>query len=192
MSGEERHFADIVMWSLRSELEVQAVSDLHKLPDRAAAIVGAAIIESQILEILKQELRNGKTFEQFFVNSSGAGSTLAAKLNVLYMLRLISKDAKQDLSCIGDIRNLFAHRLAISSFEHELVSKKCLELKMVEQFIIDPSQAVAATGPTLVMDEANREALKNPRSRFFLSISCFTHKVSDVLPRLGSDLEPYV
>ncbi|MGA7673745.1 MAG: MltR family transcriptional regulator [Rhizomicrobium sp.] len=93
--------------------------------DRAIALVTGAAIE-QALEsaILTKFIKLDEVDERYLFSDENAPlSTFDAKIRVAYALGVIGKLARDDLVCIKQIRNSFAHsRLDINFYTPEIVS----------------------------------------------------------------------
>jgi DNA-binding MltR family transcriptional regulator len=97
-----------------------AISEAIGAPDRTAAIVIFALIDDLMIAFLSKhmnpQIRGGldTLFERNGILSTAHGRiTLSAALN------WIDKSTYQDLHLLRDIRNKFAHRVALRSFAHD-------------------------------------------------------------------------
>lgn len=81
------------------------------------AIVGAAIIEEQILRALltKMRLLNGKMYKRLF-DGYGPLSSFSGKIDMAYALQIITKETYDDLTTIRRLRNKFAHSMSLINF----------------------------------------------------------------------------
>ncbi len=192
--SEYRPIDGLAIWVFRNEHEEKAIHELERMSDRAGAIVGAALLEHHVEAILKQEVNGGdeEAFKEFFTGS-GVLAAFGARIKLLYLLGLLTKQAWKDLDNIAKIRNEFAHKLSVNTFNDDAVINRCLNLKMVEQFVMEPDVALRSEKthdcPRTVFEGAAK-TLKDPRSKFFLSISTYTLAFNK-FPRLGRR-EPYL
>lgn len=87
-------------------------ADLMDESDRGAVLVGAAILEDTLRDLISStSTENGlsaKSVADLF-SMNGPASTFSAKTLVCYAFGLISKDLYDDLNRIRKIRNKFAH-----------------------------------------------------------------------------------
>lgn len=86
--------------------------------DRACVIVGAALLED-VLRALLAEYFTHKADSNKLFDHSGALGTFSAKIELSFHLGLISDYEYKLLNKIRDIRNRFAHRTCMSSFQDD-------------------------------------------------------------------------
>ena len=107
---------------------------------------------------------------------SGPLGSFAAKIDLAFLMELISKEAHRDLVIFKTIRNNFAHQLHALDFSAESIKKECDRLKLIETQVADiedPNADDKLTGPphyqtTLqVYDYAKHIAV--PRGRYILT-----------------------
>ncbi len=107
---------------------LRLISEFRGESDRAAALVGAALLDDNLERLLKLYLVDDD-FQVERMLGSGL-RTLGARIRACYCLGLISRDERADMACIQAIRNYFAHNLHVS-FEDEGVNDSCRRLKMI-------------------------------------------------------------
>lgn len=90
--------------------------------DRSLVIVGGALVENGLESLLKKTLKDSEGTKLII------SSTFRAKINTAEAVGIISKDEKQDLNVIIQLRNIFAHRLLVKSF----IDKEAAQL--IEKF----------------------------------------------------------
>jgi len=91
--------------------------ELEKSPDRVAAIVGGAMLDQQLQDALIRRFCYSKGTQKLFFE--GAASETNAKIQLAYLLQIISEEARDNLVAINTIRNRFTQRLSIRSFDHK-------------------------------------------------------------------------
>lgn len=96
------------------------LTELREGNDRSLAIVGAALVESSLDYLIKNYLVNDESKVDKFIN----GKDFYSKIQLAYFLGLISKDEYNDLNCIREIRNLFAHKLSVSDLNDKDVKSE--------------------------------------------------------------------
>lgn len=102
----------------------QLLTTLTKGSDRDAAILGGSILEELLNRLLRKKLVQSPIFEDAIENSNGSLSTLSNKIQLSYLMGLISKKMYDNLTVIRKIRNKFAHEIVGSSFENEQIKSK--------------------------------------------------------------------
>ena len=102
------------------------------LQPRVNVVLSMTLLEKLILDILMH----------FIVVVPGREKTLrelpaSAKIRLIYYLGLIDTHHYQILDNINTIRNKFVHRIEVSNFDHEVITKKMdiiRKLKPIEQW----------------------------------------------------------
>jgi DNA-binding MltR family transcriptional regulator len=159
-------------WFLSADVSMDAILELNSETARATAVVGAAITDAILTEsLLRQFPRAGRTRDELFKSAGGRLGDYDTKSKLAYTLGIVSKQAFEDIQAIGEIRNKFAHRLDISSFDHKSIVSLCDNLKLVDTVVgrlDDPSSQRRFVEPDL------EQKLSNPKSRFILSIKIIT------------------
>lgn len=120
-----------------------------------AALVCAAFIDECLADVLREYFIEGKTSESLLKSDRMIGS-LFARAQVAYCLGLIGKQMFQNITTIGEIRNVFAHNPALLDFDSPDIAKLCGQL--VEK---EPAQQIGDPIPEFV-----RIAHAQPRERF--------------------------
>jgi hypothetical protein len=107
-----------MVWAVINEEIKDAVAEFADSPsDRVCAIVGVAMIEETLRRSLELRLRASGLVERLFSPNRATG-TYAAKVDLGYLLGMYEKEVHGTLEKMGAIRNAFAHRLSIKSFDH--------------------------------------------------------------------------
>ena len=156
------------MWIALSKDEGAAIRELYTLSGRAAAIVGAALLDSRLGAIISSRFPvDGDTKSQLF-RPSGPIGPLDTKAKMAYAFGIISKEAFQDVVCILEIRNVFAHQLSISTFSDTKIAPKCQKLKLVERHVFARGETSETTTPGVspkMFIPQRDEHLQDPQQR---------------------------
>jgi len=104
-----------------SEQVTELISSIRALQSRTHSeigIVGAAIIEEQLLRALLTKMRplSGEMKKRLF-DGYGPLSSFAAKIDLSYALQIINKAQYDDLTVVRRIRNQFAHAMPLINFD---------------------------------------------------------------------------
>lgn len=89
---------------------------LAKESERGAIIVGAAILDAQIEELLLAFLAPTETSE-YLVSQKGPLGNFGARINAAYTLGLITAEVKKRMTLVMALRNLCAHEWNLDSIE---------------------------------------------------------------------------
>ena len=96
--------------------------------DRAAAIVGATMLETILEECILLRLRPmSNTHRESLLGGESSFASFSAKIDLGFSLGLYGQKTKSDLNFIRKIRNEFAHHVN-RDFAHSDVTKHCKEL----------------------------------------------------------------
>ena len=172
----ERSYGTVVTADPKDLDEImQALHELHKQSDRAAAIVGAAILDVALTHALKRYLHQSELAKGFF-SVRGPVGNLGPKIDLALLIGLLGQDTHRDFVIVRDIPNKFAHSLAVSDFKSDPIAALSKKLKIADQRTFD-SKAAPRKG--CWMGVVNREAmLTEPRDRFLLSVNCLIYGLS--------------
>ncbi len=115
-----------------------ALRELTEQTDRGLAVVGAAIIQEKLKDlIIRSFVKRNKKIRNLF-GPDGALGAFAAQIKLAYAVGLIGSDIYSDLNLIREIRNKSAHFLHYShkkgpyqlvTFKHETLKQWALSLK---------------------------------------------------------------
>jgi hypothetical protein len=95
--------------------EDKIYSEYRLLPRRKLAIVAAAVIDSALAQLLHMRLKDDAKECEDFLGVSGDSrapcASFGARIQMAYLIGLITKDDVVILRLIKNIRNAFAHRV---------------------------------------------------------------------------------
>ena len=86
---------------------------------RIVAVVGGAVVEESLRRALETRLRFGDDSEKFFDPINGPLGPFAAKVRLGYLLHMYDEPERDCLNAIVRIRNIFAHRLDVTSLDQD-------------------------------------------------------------------------
>jgi hypothetical protein len=99
--------------------------------NRAVAVIWPAIVENRLTDAIRASLRPDKKVADEMFSPSGALGTFGQKIRLGYMLGLFETDLRDDLTQLSKIRNAFAHRVDITSFEESPVKDRMDAMRIV-------------------------------------------------------------
>ena len=115
--------------------------------DRAAAVLGAAYLDSQLKDLLLRSWTTAIERYAKLVEHPGPVSTFSSRITLAAALGLIAEDERIALDAIRNIRNDFAHKLAGDEFEPLRAFENCRSLELIrERFREEPGLATAYLG----------------------------------------------
>ena len=96
--------------------------------DRAVALMAAAFLEDYLARMISSNMiENSKVRKEVFDHNGSLG-TFSAKIDIAYMLGLISQEIRKDLHLLRKIRNEFAHTAKPLTFLDHNIKSRCDEL----------------------------------------------------------------
>jgi hypothetical protein len=107
--------------SYRNQDERDAHAEIEASFDRAAAIVSAAFVDDRLTAALKSRLHYDKKIIDSMFNPSGPLGSFSARINLAFLIGMLSKKSTEDLHIIREVRNEFAHKLTTKSFNAQRV-----------------------------------------------------------------------
>lgn len=93
--------------------------------DRGAALVGAALLDEQLLELLKSHLLKKKQSKELLEGGTAPLGTFSARIKASYCLGLITDLEHKQLQLIRKVRNEFAHHVHGLSFGDDAITALC-------------------------------------------------------------------
>ncbi len=135
------------------------VEEMSGESDRAVAIVGAAWVEEGLTEAISAFLRPHPAVRKRLFGTAGPLSSLSAKVDLAFMLNMVSELIRADLHVIRQVRNEFAHHIAHKlehtrlDFSAEHIRGPCLAFRCVaHERHVDPRVAFTRACATLNAD----------------------------------------
>ena len=111
----------------RDEFET-SIRMMRKESDRASAVMGAALTEEGLTEVMVAFMKNGRDRKALFEDVGAPFGTFKSKTVAAHALGLIGDDVKEQLDVIRWIRNQFSHALLAISFETPQIAASCAKL----------------------------------------------------------------
>jgi DNA-binding MltR family transcriptional regulator len=169
-----------MLWYGRDEYRIDpsAFEQITNDSDRAAGLVAAAIVEQRLEEIIKFWLEKDVEVQEKLFRFSGPLGTFSVKIDLAYLMGIITPEGRKDLIKLKDIRNDFAHKLEVDSFKVQSIADRCKSLRLVETHVIEPSPQrpfkrlliQERNGrPYLLGYEGITEELKDARRRYIIT-----------------------
>ena len=149
----------------------QAIKEPDGQSDRAAAIVGATILDLLLTEALTIYLHDNSKITKDFFSMNGPVGEFGPKTDLAFLIGLVTNETHRDLITIKDIRNRFAHRLSISDFKSQSIATLTNNLKICEMRTCRVNGAPDKWPHGCWMNLSDRETiLADSRKRFILTI----------------------
>jgi len=126
-------FEDFADWSQQLQAET----------DRGLATAAAAILDHMLARLIENFLVDDPhATKRLLGNPFSPLGSFAARTAAAYSLGLVTEEERDDLDCIRDIRNDFAHLPTSPAFADQSIAKNVHKLKMpglMSKELLDPS-----------------------------------------------------
>src|SRR5579862_3002501 len=142
-------------WIVNDDDEDQFIKELHSHPDRAAGLLGQAIVDRRLTAAIKGRWKStGDLFDSLFHPSGPLGS-FATRIKIGFAIQLYGLEAYNDLKQINKIRNELAHSLVARHFNTDSIRSRANNLVLPSRYPIS-NEAVVFTpnSPTIIWDMA--------------------------------------
>lgn len=172
------------LWAFLDQGERSILDVLDHDSDRSVAVITGAMIERRLEQAIRNRSCRNETIEARLFNPSGPLGTFSAKIDLAYLTGIISDVAHHDLVIFKDIRNLFAHNLAIQRFNSQRIKDRAKNLRLVDSLVADLAQKPGAALSTRINFEPDRTPAifvthasarkKRARDRYLMTAQLFT------------------
>ena len=169
----KKSFGTVVRADARhSDHVTKALNELASQSDRSAAMVATAILNLVLTEALKSYLHTDTNIAAHFFAADGPVGDLGAKVDLAFLVGLVSETSWRDLVTIRNICNTFAHKMEISSFRAKSAAAQCNKLRIAEIRTFDVADKPKEWPKGRWMSVENRkQVLSDPRERFLLTVA---------------------
>jgi DNA-binding MltR family transcriptional regulator len=104
------------------------LEEVGRQEDRGAAIIAGAFLEDFLFEAISSWLVDDKKALKGIFEGTGPLATFSAKIEMAYLMGLMSKRSHSSAAAVRKIRNEFAHNMGPLRFETPLIKGKCQSL----------------------------------------------------------------
>lgn len=168
-------------WMFSAAHEHQVVDSLELQSDRAVAVILGSLVEGRLEMAIRSRLRRDvaveKQLDRMF-RPSGPLGAFSNKIDLAFIMGLVTDAAYRDLVKIKDIRNAFAHHLDIRDFASASPRDLANNLKMVDTHIgnaEDSSDLLSFDNNSAPRIWAHRHSKRRkvPRDRYVMAVQLF-------------------
>ena len=106
----------------------KSLEEIKILSQRGWAIIAASHLDEQLAALLRAFFVDDQRTVDQMLEDTGAISAFGARIELAFLLGLISARERNMLNLIRKIRNDFAHNSRIVSFSQSPIKDRCLEL----------------------------------------------------------------
>ena len=114
---------------------LNVIAEIDGESDRAVALIRSALVEAALERALLNRMRplNSADRRRLF-GLDAPLSSFAGKTAIAYAIRLIGSSTRDDLDCVREIRNAFAHTIIYIDFSTKEVADHCGHLQLPGRF----------------------------------------------------------
>src|ERR1700730_3819999 len=94
---------------ITGEADMPVAKEILEAPDRSAAILATSWLDDYLTVAIRTKLLDDKDTANKLFKPSGPLGSFVTKSELGYLLKLYSKDSRDDLIQISGVRNMFAH-----------------------------------------------------------------------------------
>lgn len=110
-----------------------AIHELDSLSDRAAAVLGFALLDAALERLARRILVNP---DDDLFGGSGILGTASGKMDALFQFGFLPTEIYEDLTLLRRIRNVFAHESESGlTFESEAVAQRISNLRFAKRWL---------------------------------------------------------
>lgn len=112
---------------LKADLEYfqEFLKEFQTETDRGVGLVGAALLDKQLLDLLKSHFLKKKESIELLEGGTSPLGTFSSRIKIGFCLGLITEFELKELQLIRKIRNEFAHQTHGLSFKNEKIAISC-------------------------------------------------------------------
>jgi len=118
---------------ITGESDLPIAKEIHAAPDRSAAILATSWLDDYLTTAIRTKLLDDKDTANKLFKPSGPLGNLVPKAELGYLLKLYSKESRDDLIHIAGIRNMFAHWTKTVDFGSREIRLKCETLTLFDR-----------------------------------------------------------
>jgi len=134
-------------WLFRDKaIDYETILEIERQADRGAAIIACAYLEEFLVTAITSLLVDDKNGIEKMFTGMGPLATFSAKIEIAYLLKVITQDAAQDMHKIRKIRNDFAHNLRTLTFDTPYIKDRCKTLLQRDQLRVVWEQLMTSVG----------------------------------------------
>jgi len=112
------------------------VKDIHGKSDRAVAIVGAAVLNAHLEQVLNAFFVNDQTEIEAMTGNDRPLGNFGNRIRMAYLAGLISKEEHEDLWSINQIDEAFTRDMGGTSFNDTPISIWCLDMRLPNRILL--------------------------------------------------------
>jgi hypothetical protein len=165
------------------EIVTIALKEIKTGSDRVAGIVTPAFLDDLLEIVLRNHLHQNDELLNNILKPGGKLGDFGIKIDMAFLLGIISDRARKDLHRIRKIRNEFAHNAGLDSFDKSPIRDWAMDLTIPNWFKGESKSSDNAEPKVRIPSNKDIAKLSAPRGRFNVSCKCFFAALASIEPR---------
>ena len=152
-----------------------ALKEIKTGSDRVAGIVTPVFVDMLLAAALRAQFHQDEDLLKKLLKPGGALGDFGVKIDLAFLVGIISDAAKKDLHRVRKIRNAFAHDALLDSFDKSPVRDWAMALTIPDWYRLEGvSEPPGGAGPTAVRvpSDGDTANASTPRGRFNVACKC--------------------
>ena len=137
-----RDFPEVKLLTKNAEIDA-FLEELQAESDRAAAILGATMLDEQLKKLLSATFVSAASADELLGQMKPI-ATFSSRTSLARAIGLVSVEEHQDLTRIRKICNDFAHELNGLTFNSDSIQRHCEQLNSARHALAKPTNALIA------------------------------------------------
>lgn len=172
----------------RKELDddefVAGIHEMHGVADRAAAVIGGALVEDALVNAISERLDFPEPKGPLFHEQGAPFGTFSNRIVAAKAMGYLSLRQAADLVVIKDLRNQFAHALLPLRFSNDFITAECAKIDdyqysdMPKREGVDPARVryeMACCGIWILISRQVKNCLQEKNEKKAMDLAILEH-----------------
>jgi hypothetical protein len=170
------HWGALMVWWIGgSETVAEAIRQLERNSDRAVGIIAAAMLEEHITNAIKRWWHDSPATVRRMLQVEGPLGNFGPKIDLVFLMGLISEQGHHDLTLIKKVRNKFAHYLDVDTFETPIIRNWCFDLRHFENFVLTDEELRGPAPPRKILGRSGMDKqLRTAKGRYIVAVQLYS------------------
>ncbi len=112
------------------------LKDIHGKSDRSVAIVGSALVNAHLEQLLTGFFVDDEAAVRALLGSDRPVGTFGSRIRLAYLLGLVSREEREDLTAVSQVDEAFTRDLGELGFDDLPVRGWCLDLRLPNKILL--------------------------------------------------------
>lgn len=171
----------VMEWLYQDENEKEFVQEVSTLPDRLVGLLAPILLEDRLQLAIQHRwvdnpIKRGTTIFADLFGSSGELGSFGTKIRVGFAVGLYGSESYSDLVHIEKIRNTFAHRFNIRSFDEQPIIDRVRKLTINDRWPEGtPTPITLGSHAIFIVPPEDDPVAGTPRAKFLRAVQVFSN-----------------